>query len=210
MKILMGLLLITSIQPAFADIQALQQRWAEVSFELAEDERQKGLEDLAETVRQAVDSNPDDAQLLVWKGIIVSSLAGEKGGFSALSLVKEAKNALETAQKIDDTVLNGSVYTSLGTLYHKVPGWPVSFGSDKKAKQFLQQALQKNPHGIEPNFFMAEIYYDDDEYQRARDYLLLAQQAPSLLNRPITDKARRGEVTAMLKKVEFELNKDNH
>ena len=35
----------------------------------------------------------------------------------------------------------GSAYTSLGTLYFKVPGWPVGFGDEEKAEELLRKAL---------------------------------------------------------------------
>ena len=50
--------------------------------------------------------------------------------------------------------------TSLGTLYYKVPGWPIGFGSDKKAREYLAKALDLNPTGIDPNYFMGEFLFD--------------------------------------------------
>jgi hypothetical protein len=67
-------------------------------------------------------ANPNMAETLVWEGIALSSEAGAKGGLGALSLAKEAKQLLEESLKLDDKALNGSAYTSLATLYAKVPG----------------------------------------------------------------------------------------
>ncbi len=64
----------------------------------------------------------DRAEPEIWYGIIVASYAGAKGGLGALSLAKDAKQALEHALAIDPKALAGSAYTSLGSLYYQVPG----------------------------------------------------------------------------------------
>jgi hypothetical protein len=54
---------------------------------------------------------------------------------------------------IDPRALQGSAYTSLGSLYYQVPGWPIGFGDDKRAEAMLLKALEINPDGIDPNYF---------------------------------------------------------
>ncbi len=39
--------------------------------------------------------------------------------------MKEARASLEAALKIAPEALDGSAYTSLGSLYYQVPGWPL-------------------------------------------------------------------------------------
>ncbi|MFW5386410.1 MULTISPECIES: hypothetical protein [unclassified Yersinia (in: enterobacteria)] len=51
-----------------------------------------------------------------------------------MDLVKDAKVKLELAIKLDANALDGSAYTSLGTLYYQVPGWPIGFGDKKQAE----------------------------------------------------------------------------
>ncbi|QTG98208.1 tetratricopeptide repeat protein, partial [Vibrio furnissii] len=63
----------------------------------------------------------------------------------ALSLVKEAKVLLEQVIETAPETLDGSAYTSLGSLYYQVPGWPIGFGDDDKAEAMLQKALEINP-----------------------------------------------------------------
>ena len=72
-------------------------------------------------------------------------------------------------QKINDlgfvgafAALDGSAYTSLGTLYYKVPGFPIGFGDHKKARQLLEAALKVNPDGIDSNYFYGEYLFDED------------------------------------------------
>ncbi|MDA1382172.1 hypothetical protein PCI56_27515 [Plesiomonas shigelloides subsp. oncorhynchi] len=54
-------------------------------------------------------------------------------------MVKEAKASLEKALKQNPNALDGSAYTSLGSLYYKVPGWPVGFGDDEQAERLLKK-----------------------------------------------------------------------
>ena len=70
--------------------------------------------------------------------------------------VCSSKNLLLQAEKIDSNALNGSIYTSLGSLYYKVPGWPIGFGDNSKALIYLKKALQINPNGIDANYFYAK------------------------------------------------------
>ena len=97
------------------------------------------------------------AEALIWEGIIESSYAGAKGGLGALSLCKEARGNLEAALKLDPKALDGSAYTSLGTLYYKVPGFPVGFGDDDKAGKLLQKALEAEPERHRPELLLRGI-----------------------------------------------------
>jgi len=46
----------------------------------------------------------------------------------------------------------------LGTLYDKVPSWPIAFGNDNTAKTMLETALKINPNGIANNYFYGKFY----------------------------------------------------
>jgi tetratricopeptide (TPR) repeat protein len=184
----------------------LQSQWAAATYETAVEEREDALSALADKARELCADDCRDPELLIWKGIIVSSLAGEQGGLGALGLAKEARASLERALEIEPQALQGSAYTSLGTLYHKVPGWPIGFGSDKKARSHLDKALTINPDGVDPNYFMAEFMLDEGEYQKAREHLLKALAAPQRPGREVADAGRRQEVNQMLAKVEAKLN----
>ena len=107
------------------------------------------------------------AEPQIWYGIIAASYAGARGGLGALSLAKDAKKALEQALEIDPKALDGSAYTSLGSLYYQVPGWPIGFGNDDKAREMLDKALALNPDGIDSNYFMGDFLYRKGDYAAA-------------------------------------------
>ena len=137
---------------------------------------------------------------MVWEAIILSSYAKFAGGLSALSKAKAARDLLERAEKIDPAALNGSIYTSLGSLYYKVPRWPIGFGDKKKARAYLEKALQINPDGIDPNYFYGDFLLEQGEYAKARTYLEKALASPPRNGREDADQGRRTEVEQDLEK----------
>ena len=100
--------------------------------------------------------------------------------------------------------MNGSAYTSLATLYAKVPGWPIGFGDKKRAEELFKKSLAINPSGIDPNFFYAEYLIDHDRVAEGRNYLETALKAPPRPGRELADSGRRQEIQALLNKI----NKD--
>jgi len=176
----------------------LQQRWAEVNYQLKGKTQLSAFAQLVEEAEKLSANESDSADVWIWNGIIKSTYAGAKGGLGALSLAKEAKADLERAMEIDADALDGSSYTSLGTLYHSVPGWPVGFGNDGKAEELLRKALTLNPKGIDTNYFYGTYLLDEKRYDDAEKYLLQAQQAPVRPNRPVADSGRQREIAQAL------------
>ncbi|MBQ0712415.1 MAG: hypothetical protein KBT53_05620 [Porticoccus sp.] len=187
------------------DIAKLQHRWAEVNYQLHEKTQLSGFEMLASEAKKTVAAYPGSAEPLIWSGIIKSTYAGAKGGLGALSLAKSSKADLEKALSIDPEALDGSAYTSLGTLYFNVPGWPIGFGSDKKAEELLLKALAINPEGIDTNYFFGDYLLHEKRYQEARTYLLKAKSAGPRPNRPLADAGRQKEITEALTLVDKKL-----
>lgn len=203
----LGLLLpgVVGAEPVDELLSKLQQDWAVANYELTGKAQLQAYESLIEQSESAVRQHADSAEILVWNGIIKSSFAGAKGGVGALSYAKQAKKSLEAAMKISDMVLQGSAYTSLGTLYFKVPGWPLGFGNDEKAEQLLKKALEINPDGIDSNYFYADYLLDKKDYVNAEKYFLKAQHAPPRENRSLADAGRQREIMAALAKVREKL-----
>ncbi|MCU0810267.1 MAG: hypothetical protein MUE59_04385 [Thiobacillaceae bacterium] len=199
--------------PAFAlsdegqqRLQHLQARWAEINYQLPREQREAAFEKLGAEAESALKAEPKAAELLIWRGIILSTWAGAKGGMGALGLAKQAKASLEEAMAIDPRALQGSAYTSLGSLYYQVPGWPIGFGDDKRAGTMLLKALEINPDGIDPNYFYADYLFREKRYAKARSALQRALTAPDRPGRAVADKGRRDEARTLLAKVEAELD----
>lgn len=189
------------------DIQALQQRWAEVNYQLEGKTQITAFEELVTQADQLTAAKPESAAAWIWSGIIKSSFAGAKGGLGALKLAKASRADLEHAMEIDADALQGSAYTSLGALYFKVPGWPVGFGDDDKAEELLKKALALNPDGIDPNYFYGDFLLNQKRYDEAERALLKAQQAPGRPDRPLADAGRQKDIQVALLKVRKKLGK---
>lgn len=185
-------------------IRPIQDQWAEIKYRQPEKQHAELYNALAQQAHKIAEANPKVAEVLVWEGIVVSSEAGAKGGLGGLSLAKDAKQLLEEAFKLNDKALSGSAYTSLATLYAKVPGWPLGFGDKERAEEYFKKSLAINPGGIDPNFFYGEYLIDRDRHAEARTYLENALKAAPRPGRELADSGRRTEIQALLAK----LNKD--
>jgi tetratricopeptide (TPR) repeat protein len=210
-RLLAAAVLAAGVAPALAGaapvddaVAELQRDWAVIRYQTPAAEREKRYEALANRAHRVSESFPGRSEPLVWEGIVVSSLAGEKGGLGALGLVKQAKAIYERAIQIDGKALDGSAYNSLGVLYYKVPGWPLGFGDEAKARELLQKALAINPQGIDPNYFYAEFLAETHHGDEAVTYLQRALQAPPRPGRQVADSGRREEARALLARLKPE------
>jgi len=188
-----------------SDLLSLQQKWAIVNYQTDKEAKGDAFEGLLVKVDELALKYPKAAEPKVWQGIVRSTYAGHVGGLSALSYVKDARKYLLSAKKLDDTVLGGSVYTSLGTLYAKVPGWPIAFGDDDKARELLSKAVELNPSGMDPNYFYADFLYEEGEYKKALNHLNLALNAPKRESRALADSRRLEEAERLMKKIKAEI-----
>jgi tetratricopeptide (TPR) repeat protein len=182
-------------------VAPLQERWAEIKYTLPEKQQAEHYAALAQQAHALSEANPNVAAVLIWEGIIVSSEAGARGGVGALSLAKQARKLLEESLKLDEGAMNGSAYTSLGTLYAKVPRWPIGFGDQERAEALFQKALEINPQGIDANFFYGEYLVERKREAEGRDYLERALLAPPRPGRELADAGRREEAHALLNKI---------
>ncbi|SIQ29567.1 hypothetical protein [Aquipseudomonas alcaligenes] len=189
-----------------ARLHAVQTRWAEIQYQLPEAQREKALEKLAAESAAFTREQPQAAEAWVWHGIVTSSWAGAQGGLGALGKAKDAKAYLEKAIALDPGALQGSAYTSLGTLYDRVPGWPIGFGDEDKADQLLRQALQVNPEGIDSLYFWGDHLLRQGHYVEAKAALEKAKQAAPRPGRELADSGRQGEIDQLLLEVNKKLN----
>ncbi len=188
-----------------AELAAIQSAWADANYNTPHGNAQvQAFDALAKRADAFVEANPGRAEPLIWKGIVLSTYAGAKGGLSALKLAKQSRAALQASLDIDPKALDGSAYTSLGALYFKVPGFPLGFGDDGKARDYLERALGMSPDGIDPNFFYGEFLLEQGERDEALRHLHKALAAPARAGRERADEGRRKEIEATIAKIESE------
>jgi len=211
-KKLIFVALCVGVLPAWAqlpqDLLQLRASWAHIKYQVPKAQRGDAFEKLAKQAEQVSAAHPGQAAPLIWEAIVKASLANEKGAFGgALGYVKEARRLLEKAEKLPADELRGSLYTTLGSLYYQVPGWPIGYGDDDKARSYLKKALSLDPDGIDSNFFYGDFLLDQGEYQAAAAALEHALKAPGRPDRPVADAGRRAEIEADLHKVRAKLGK---
>ena len=185
------------------DMKLMQTQWAKFNYLTSKSSKQEGLEQLLDIANEKLAIYPDQPEILIWHAIIEASYAGSLSAINptALGYVKSAKKHLEEAIDIDGDVLDGSAYTSLGSLYYQVPGWPIGFGDSDKANEYLKKGLALNPNGIDSNFFYADFLIDKGEIEEAKVYLTKARKAPSRPGREDADQGRRIEVLQLIEKI---------
>lgn len=201
--ILMAIMLSTPLARAGVpeDVVELQHEWERIKYQAPAAEREKEFERLLKRAERVTAQQPDRAEALIWQAIIESTYAGAKGGLGALGHAKNAKKTLERAIEIDPGALDGSAYTSLGSLYYQVPGWPIGFGDNKKAAEFLKRGLAINPNGIDPNYFYGDFLFRTGDLAGAEQSLRKAMQAPARPGRQIADEGRRQEIRQLFEKI---------
>lgn len=203
----LGLVAALHVQGAAADdlasaISNLGHAWAKVYYQTPEKQQEAQYPALVAQADAIAKQYPAKAEPMIWQAIILSSYAGVKGGLGAVDLAEKARDLAMAAAKIDDKALDAGAYTSLGVLYYKVPGWPIGFGSDKKAKQYLDQALAIAPTALDVNYFYGDFMIEQGDKKKARAFLEKALQAPARPGREDADAGRKQEIQADLAKLE--------
>jgi tetratricopeptide (TPR) repeat protein len=188
------LLPITQLALSAPTLDEIQGQWDVTNFELTEKAQVSAFEQLQIDAAAYTEAHPGETEGWIWRGIIDSSFAGAKGGLGALSLAKSARKHLDKAIKMDGEAMQGSAYSSQGTLYYSVPGWPIGFGNDDKAKEFLLEGLRINPDGIDSNYFYAEFLMDQREPEQALSYYKKALKAEPRKGRAVADQGRRKQI----------------
>ena len=190
-----------------ADVAKLAQAWDHAKYEIADkDQQQQAMAALSDEADKVTARYPNAPEPLIWNAIIKSSEAGLSNGFTALGLVKDSRKLLEKAEAIDPDAMHGAISITLGSLYYQVPGFPISFGSDRKARKFLEQAIATAPNDIDANYFYGDFLMKQGDYKKASAVLQHALAAPARDGREIGDKGRRQEVKELLSEIDQKLD----
>ena len=186
-----------------ADIHAIELRWEHIKFD--EDGLPNQFDDidaLAKSTAGLVQKYPNRVEPLIWEGIVTSEEAGMAGSLSAMGYAKNAKAILEQAYAKDPAALDAGAPTSLGVLYYRVPGWPLGFGDNDRARELLVQAVSLAPNGMDANYFYADFLISQREYAAAYKVLKHALSLPPQQNRPLWDKNRRAVMRELMAKAQ--------
>jgi tetratricopeptide (TPR) repeat protein len=207
MRILPAILLtLAAVTSARADempdaLGELRHAWAKVYYQTPQDRQVAQFPALAARADAIAAQHPAAAEPLILKAIILSTYAEAKGSLDALSLVQSARDAALQAAKLDDRALDAGAYTVLGVLYYKVPGWPIGFGNNRKAREYLDRAQAIAPDAVDVNYFTGDFLLEQGDQDNARAFLQKALAAPARPGRGDEDAGRRREIEADLAKL---------
>lgn len=208
LTIALALSLVLATAPTYAAdarldqaILDIQHQWAHINYELPAGQKAAAFTELEKQAATLTRQYPSRAEPLVWDGIVLSSIAGAERSLGALGLAKRARDQLQASLKIDPAALQGSADASLGTLYYRVPGWPIGFGDDGKAESYFKTAMQIDPSGIDTNYLYADFLYGKHRYGEALAALERAQAAPARPSRPLADKGRHQEIAKLMAEI---------
>jgi tetratricopeptide (TPR) repeat protein len=183
------------------EVKMINDGWAHIVYEVRGSSTQtQALAKLAKQAAQVVAHNPGKAEPLLWQGIVTSEQANRANMFHQLGLATRARDIIAKAYAINPRVANGGAAMSLGVLYYKVPGSPIGFGDDARAKKLLKEALALDPDGMDANYFYGDFLLDQGDKASAKLFLQKALRAPRDTSRPVWDAGRRREVQALLAK----------
>lgn len=199
---------------AFADealdneLATLQHAWAKATYQTSKDQQETAFKSLSEQAHQLTAKNPEANEAQIWEAIVLSGYAKSMGPLhpvNALKAAEQARDLLQASIKSNPQALNGSAYTTLGSLYFRVPGWPIGFGDKKKGREYLEKALQLNPTGIDSNYFYADYLRAQGDYGQAVTYYQKALQAPARPGREDADAGRKQDIEEGLKLAQSKL-----
>jgi tetratricopeptide (TPR) repeat protein len=193
---------ISAIQAsASSEANKLREDWAVAKFSTPKKQQVAQFEQLIKQAEAVQTRYPNNPNVLVWHGTILASYASIRGGLGSLPSVKKSRKLLEQGIRLDRNVEGGFAQAVLGSVYARVPGWPVAFGSKQKARTYLETAMRISPKGIDTNYYYGDFLADVGEYQKARTHLEAAQRAPIRKGYTVQDLGRKGEVAHSLHKL---------
>lgn len=186
-------------------VEALRKEWAVIKYQTPKKQQIAKFEALIKKAEMVNQQHPNDADVLLWHGTILSTYSSVRGGLGALPFVKEARTLLERSIQLNGSGDNGFAQGVLGAVYARVPGWPIAFGSTQKAREYLETAIRLNPNGLDSNYYYGDFLVDEGEYDLAKKHLEIAQRAPIRHGYEVQDRGRKGEVAQSLAKLKKHL-----
>lgn len=177
---------------------SLEHDWAATYYQAGEAQQRQAYPQLLAKAADLVKRYPQAAEAKIWLATIMVSNAALESSLTVLATLDNAKALLEESIKQNPTALNGAAYLTLGTLYYRVPGWPVSFGDVSIAEQMLKTSLQMNPQGVDANYFYGDYLLRQERVAEAEAYFRKAVQVSARKQQLINDLHLQQDATVAL------------
>lgn len=148
-----------------------------------------------------VEINENSLEANFWLAVNYGSYGQEKGIMQSLALITPLRERAEKAAEIDGSYFYGGPFRVLGRLYNKAPGFPFSIGSNKKAIEYLERAVELGPKFYLNRIFLAEAYISDRKKDKAREQLEWILNAPLNVNHEREDEDYKRQAKELLEKL---------
>ncbi|MDV6340317.1 TRAP transporter TatT component family protein [Nitrosomonas sp. Is35] len=164
---------------AIAELSRLE--FMRAQLELDSNRRIQLFENCIAIADQSLALNANDVRGLFWKAAAMGKMAESSGIVSALRMIGPMEKMLLKVVALDEQYENAGAHRALGRIYHKLPGFPISFGSNQKALMHMKRAHELFPRDVITRAFYAELLYDVGRKEEARKH------ANFVLATPIAD-----------------------
>lgn len=150
---------------------------------------------------RGIEINKNSLESNFWLAVNYGMYGSEKGIMKSLELINPMRECLERAIEVDESYFYGGPWRALGRLYNKAPGWPFSIGSNSKAIECLEKALEFSTKFYLNHLFIAEAYMSSWDNKKAREHLEWIINAPLSKNHEREDEGYKEEAKDLLKKI---------
>lgn len=206
LPVLLGIGLMPGTVPAQAPVHSSvettvrqwQDEWETVLYARPEEEHADRFRDLLTRLEALEREHPGDAAPKVLRAMVLCTYAGTQIGIGTLDMIETARDLLQRAIALNPRALDGSAYITLGNLYQRLPGWPVSFGDNTLARQYLETALKLFPDALDTNYFYGNFLLVQGDYAEAQHYLHKADAIPLPASAGVADRQLKQQVQAAL------------
>ncbi|NJD05191.1 MAG: tetratricopeptide repeat protein [Methylococcaceae bacterium] len=185
-------------KPFEAALQQIQDEWAEAFYHQPDDRQAEVYESLLPRVRKLAKAHPERAEPLIVEAVILCTYAAADWGLSSLTRLDQARELLIRSMDRDPKAMDASAYITLGNLYYRLPGWPISYGDENQAITYLEAAVRLYPDGLDSNYFLGDYWLHEGKYDKAIGYFEKADKAPLRANQRLSDEKIKQELQVAL------------
>ena len=108
--------------------------------------------------RRGVALDRDNIESNFWLGVSYGLLGEEQGIMSSFFLLDPIEACFNHSLKLDESYFYGAPLRSAGLFYHKIPGWPISKGDNRKALAYLEKSLHYGPEFYLNHLYISWVY----------------------------------------------------
>ena len=108
--------------------------------------------------KRGIALDKDNIESNFWLGVCYGLLGEEQGIMSSFFLLDPIETCFNKSLQLDESYFYGAPLRSIGLFYHRIPGWPVSKGDNRKALSYLEKSLHYGPEFYLNHLYISWVY----------------------------------------------------